>query len=323
MSKTNEHGKIDAASAYWIPFIVVVVIWLFAYLLIEPVRTTTNIVFGMMREDPNIIIAFVGLIFMFIGWSFLEFTAIKTVHIARYHDEQMFMVVRAVRIVTVFYPIILVVCRYVTIYSFADWPLYIFALVIFLPMFVLILKTGWFSQPASDDARIEIDLDRKKVYIPVQLVLVAAFTFGPLFIILVSYFTQANPWVVDFVENVLVQLLINPVFLISWIMLVMFTIAYPCTAIIAWKSADIMKLVITNDTKRAIKKVRWYMILFVIVLTLSKLLPLALPALTLFEQGNLLYSAISGGLVAAISVLQTLIITARSKILQKKVEVKP
>jgi hypothetical protein len=321
MDKTQvdvTHGNITAASAYWIPFLIFVVGWIFAYFFIEPVRTSSNIVFDLMKVDPNVLIAFIGLLALFIGWSFLEFLSIKAVHISRYHDDQMYMVKRGIRIITTLYPAILITCRYVTIWSFTEWPLYLFGLVLFVPFFILLVKTKWFVTQSAPDSRVDFDLKNKKIYIPIQIVLLIAFTAGPLFIIILSSFTENVPWIDDFVGNVLIQFIINPVFITMGLLLLFFTFFYPFTEYIAWKFAKLAKLIITKDTKKAMKKVRIYMCAFVLVLTISKLFPLTLPQLQLIDQGNLLYSAISGGLVGIGALLQAKIIMARSKIAQKK-----
>lgn len=321
MQSTKEEisqRKKTAASGYWFAFIIVVVAWLFAYFIIDPVRNVTNLVFNLMLVDPNVLIAFLGMFLVFIGWSFLEFLSEKTVHLSRYHDDQMFMLKRGIRIVVILYPIIVITCRYATIWTFSEWPLYIFGLALFAPFFILILKTKWFVTPASIDSQIEFDLKNKKIYIPIQIVLIVAFTIGPLLILIIAAFTEDVPWIKDFVFNVLVQFISNPIFITSGILLILFTVLYPVTEWLAWKFAKLAKLITTHDTKTAMKKVRKYTIVFVIVLTLSKLLPLTILQFQVISQGSLLYTAISAGLTVLISIIQTLIILARSKITQKK-----
>jgi len=267
---TEEDQRI--ISKYWIPFIFILVLWGFTYAIFDVVKVGTHVLFGIIFSDIQIIFIFITLLFVSIGWVFVEIIALITFTLRVHYQEQVHQLVKGIRIASSILLLICIIFNYVTIWHFNDWQLYAFSIGFTALICAIYFKSARFKRPTDPSTVTTYSPDFAYMYIPVQKIFLAAIISGLGFIFTIFYFT-GTPWVVSIVDAVVMQIMVNPIIITLIILVLLFTIFFPLLQILTDLLANYCRQVLSTEMKERMKFIRKWTLILIIVVVLMRVVP--------------------------------------------------
>lgn len=261
------------ASGFWILFIFLLVFWFVLYLLSPEIRFWSNFFFSWIFKDWQLTIAFFTLMFITIGWTMIEglFKLIFYMRVA--YNDKFFIVTKAIRFLLITYFIMLIFFRYVTIWDFDNWELYIFSLALLGVSSFIFFKSRFFNQQIIKMRKSISSKDFKYIYIPIEKVILSAVLAGAFFIYLFFYFVEKTPWVVEFTDMLLTQLLVNPVIITLAICMVIFIFFTPLLQIVIDLLPSFTIKILSDQMKDRIRSIKIWTLVFMVITLVIKSLP--------------------------------------------------
>jgi len=172
---------------------------------------------------------------------------------------------------------LMILFRYVTIWDFFNWELYLMVGSIELLLLIIFFKTGFgkFLVEHTKSRGITLSEDNKRLYVPYEVVFSLFVVIGMIIVMVYYYFLGPAMnvlWVKEFVDSILMQFLVNPLFGICIGMLVISTVLYWLVKLLYYLGVYASYEVQSDDTAKKVKRTRIWSLVFIFALLTIKYL---------------------------------------------------
>jgi hypothetical protein len=273
---TEDYQKL--ISPYWVIFIFIVVFWGIACLLSPQVAYFSARLFELIFSNWESAGAFMSLVFMTVGWAFLELFFRIILYFRLSYPNLSAFSVRATRFVVMVLFAFIVAFRYISIWDYDEIPLYIIAGGLTAFISILYLRSQHFK--ARVLASIEFYKKQKTrkdfyeyFYLKVEKIILIALFSGMVFIFLWLNAYSDVAWIKEFTTSLGEQLLTNPFMLVLFIFVIMMTFFMPLLKLLSDLLPAFALDILSYQTKKRIKKIRFWTLIFLVILVVMRLIP--------------------------------------------------
>lgn len=273
---TEDYQKL--ISPYWVIFIFILVFWGAACLLSPEVAFFSVQLFHIIFSNWESAGAFMSLVSISIGWALLEMIFRIVLYLRLTNPNLSAYSVRATRFVVIAYFFTLVAFRYITIWDFDEIPLYIFsgALVAFVS--ILYIKSSRFKKHVLASIELYKKQRTRKdfyeyFYFKVEKIILIALFAGMVFIFLYLNAYYDIAWIKELSATLGEQLLYNPVMLVLFVLVIVMTFFMPLLQLLSDLLPAFALDILSYQTRKRIKKIRFWTLVFLIILVVVRLVP--------------------------------------------------